>query len=215
MSEGERRLRGVYEAESTGELAARYDEWAENYEKDVLGFGYLIPAVAAGLVGRYVPAGDGSGGRILDAGAGTGLMGEVLAALGYKNLTGIDLSENMLDAARKKEVYKKLYRMVLGEKLDFPDGAFAATVAMGVFTEGHAPPESFDEILRVTASGGTVIYSVRDSDRADTGSGAYEKRREALESAGEWNLVEVTEPYATFPLGDREIKGRVFVCRVP
>ncbi len=209
MSGGEKRLQGVYGAESTGELAARYDEWAENYEKDVLGFGYLIPAIAAGLVGRYVSTASGG---ILDAGAGTGLMGEVLVALGYKDLTGIDLSENMLDAARKKNVYKELHQMVLGERLDFPDNAFAATVATGVFTEGHAPAESFDELVRVTASGGCVIYSARaDADSADE----YEKRREALESSGKWSLVETTEPYGTFPLGDREIKGRVFVCCIP
>ncbi len=40
--------------------------------------------------------------RVLDAGAGTGLAGELLAGRGYTNLVAMDLSESMLrEAARK------------------------------------------------------------------------------------------------------------------
>ena len=65
------RLQNVYSARDNRELASRYDEWAEDYEDDMLSLGYAIPAVAAGFVGRYVPL----GGTVLDAGAGTGLFG--------------------------------------------------------------------------------------------------------------------------------------------
>jgi hypothetical protein len=56
-SERSNRLQNVYSARDNRELASAYDEWAENYEDDMLSLGYAIPAVAAGFVGRYVPFG--------------------------------------------------------------------------------------------------------------------------------------------------------------
>lgn len=42
--------------------------------------------------------------KILDVGAGTGLVGEELKRLGWVNLTGVDLSEDMLHVAASKRV---------------------------------------------------------------------------------------------------------------
>ncbi len=202
------RLAGVYGARDSRQTAELYDEWAAEYERDVLGYGYVTPAVIAGLLGRYVDAGAGS---LLDAGVGTGMVGEVLGPLGYADLSGIDLSENMLNLDRKKDAYRDLRQMELGERLDFPDNNFAAAVAAGVFTPGHAPPHSFDELLRVTVTGGHIIFSLRYDSAADIEFG--EKQRE-LEEDGRWLLVEVTKPYRQLPLADPELKARCFVYRV-
>ena len=74
------------------ELQERYDAWAADYDPDVFSFGYVVPGIIAGLMGRYEPERD----LILDAGAGTGIMGERLAHLGYKKLVAMDLSPGML-----------------------------------------------------------------------------------------------------------------------
>ncbi len=102
----------VYSARNNTELAEGYDAWAQDYEQDVLSFGYKIPAIMSGLIGRYLPSGTG---RILDAGVGTGILGENLAMMGYKDLIGIDLSAGMLEVARKKGVYRNLLQMILGQ----------------------------------------------------------------------------------------------------
>jgi hypothetical protein len=60
----------------TGVLADTYDAWAATYDSDMLAVGYMHPALAAGFVGRYVRALEGS---ILDAGAGTGIVGQILS----------------------------------------------------------------------------------------------------------------------------------------
>ena len=86
----EQRLEQVYGAKSNDELRAIYDGWAQAYDQDLQALGYSYPPAIAGLVGRYVRERDAP---ILDAGAGTGIGGEVLAILGYTRLTGIDLSE--------------------------------------------------------------------------------------------------------------------------
>jgi len=137
-SERSKRLQDVYSARDISELASSYDEWAEDYEDDMLSLGYAIPAVTAGFVGRHVPL----GGTVLDAGAGTGMFGSILRVLGYENLVGIDISERMLEKAGEKDAYHSLHRMTLGEPLGFDDGFFSAAVSVGVFTTNHAPTRS-------------------------------------------------------------------------
>ncbi|UCD33781.1 MAG: hypothetical protein JSV38_07975, partial [Desulfobacterales bacterium] len=58
------------------ELAASYDAWAKDYDRDMLSFGYKIPAIMTRLIGRYVSP---ESGIILDAGTGTGILAESLA----------------------------------------------------------------------------------------------------------------------------------------
>ena len=90
--------------------------------------------------------------RILDAGAGTGLVGEILASMGYRRMVAMDLSQGMLEEARKKGVYEDFHQMVMGETLDYETGSFDAVITVGVLTVGHAPASSLDELVRVTTA---------------------------------------------------------------
>jgi predicted TPR repeat methyltransferase len=201
-------LQSVYNAESSQEAAELYDNWAEDYEQSILSWGYATPAVAAGFFGRYVQPKEGA---VLDAGAGTGMMGEILAPLGYQDLVGIDISANMLELARKKGMYKELRQMELGGQLDLPTDAFSAVVSTGVFAAGHAPPESFEELIRTTKSGGHMIFSVRTDVYEE---GGFKDKQEALEREGKWQLVEATDPFSHLRFEDPELKVRVFVYQV-
>ena len=196
-------------AKSSQEISEIYDNWAEDYERRILSYGYSTPAVTAGFFGRYVKPEDGP---VLDAGAGTGITGEVLAPLGYRDLIGIDISPNMLELARTKGVYKDLRQMELGGQLDLPSDAFAAVVATGVFAAGHAPPESFEELIRATKSGGYIIFSVRTDVYMGAG---FKDKQEALEREEKWRLIEVTEPFSHLRFEDPELKVQVFAYRVP
>ncbi len=203
-----RRLESAYSARDSQEAAELYDNWAEDYERSVLSWGYATPAVTAGFFGRYVEPNNGA---VLDAGAGTGMMGEILAPLGYHDLVGIDISQQMLDLARKKGVYRELRQMELGGPLDLPTDAFAAVVSTGVFAAGHAPPESFDELIRVSRPGGHVIFSVRTDVYVQAG---FKDKQEALEREGRWQLVGMTEPFSHLRFEDPELKVQVFAYRV-
>jgi predicted TPR repeat methyltransferase len=195
-------------AKSSREVAEIYDGWAEDYERRILGNGYSTPAVAAGFFGRYVKPEDGT---VFDAGVGTGITGAILAPLGYRDLVGIDVSGSMLELARNKGVYKDLRQMELGGPLDFPDDAFAAVVSTGVFAAGHAPPESFEELLRVTKPGGYMVFSVRTDVYED---GGFKEKQEALQREGKWQLVEMTEPFAHLRFEDPNLKVQVFAYQV-
>ena len=195
-------------AKSSQEIVEIYDNWAEDYERRILSYGYSTPAVAAWFLGRYVGPEDGT---VLDAGAGTGMMGEILAPLGCRDLVGIDISQNMLEYARGKDVYKDLRQMELGGRLDLPTDAFAAVVSTGVFAVGHAPPESFEELVRVTKPGGYMIFSVRTDVYVD---GGFKDKQEALESEQRWQLVAASEPFSHLRFEDPELKVRIFVYQV-
>lgn len=202
------RLKEVYAAGDNEQLAARYDRWAAEYDADVGGFGYTYPALIAGLVGRHVRDLEAP---LLDAGCGTGMIGVVLAALGYRDLTGIDLSEGMLERARATGVYGALERKVLGEPLGFEDGGFSAAICAGVLTVGHAPPESLDELARVVRRGGQVIFTLTRPVLEERG---FKEKIEMLEAAGRWRLADLSRELAALPGAPEEAmlmaRGYVF-----
>lgn len=149
-------LHKVYGAKDRESLRALYDQWADQYDVDLLETGYLHYAVMAGLVTRHAPARDAA---ILDAGVGTGAFGDVLAILGYRDLHGLDMSDAMLARARARGCYAGLSNAVLGERLPFGDGAFDAIVSTGTFTTGHAPASAFAELARVLKRGGALMFT--------------------------------------------------------
>jgi|SRR5215217_9534943 len=202
-------LQKVFAARNNRELSEGYDAWAERYDQDVLRFGYKIPAIVTGFVGRYLRPDDGT---VLDAGVGTGILGETLKLLGYESLVGIDLSEGMLEKARQKGVYRTLHQMVLGERLDLLNDAFAGTVSVGVFTAGHAPPDSFEELIRATKAGGYIIFSIRMDIYLNEG---FKDKQGALEREKRWQLAEVSEAFRSLPfLREPQAESRVFVYEV-
>ena len=131
----------VYSSQNNQELAERYDVWAKEYEQDLLPENYTGPEPAIEVLVKYVS----KEAKILDAGAGTGLVGQLLHQRGYGNLEAMDISAGMLEEARKKNVYTALNQGILGESLAFGTDTFDGIISVGTFTLGHAPSSGFDE----------------------------------------------------------------------
>ena len=207
MEESHRRVQWVYGSTTNQELEERYDQWATEYDKDLDEvFAWNAPQTGADVLARLVP----NTSAVLDAGAGTGLAGKCLADAGFTNLAAMDLSQGMLDEARRKNVYNSFHQMTLGETLGFETGQFDAVISIGVFTLGHAPINSFDELVRVTKPGGYVVFSLR-TDMVDDGYQAYFDK---LDAAGKWKLAEVTEPYQPLPKGEPEVFHQIWAFQV-
>jgi SAM-dependent methyltransferase len=177
------RIQWVYSSTNNSELEERYDEWAAEYDKDLGGLGWTGPRAAAEALSRFVPADA----KVLDAGAGTGLVGVELRELGFSHLTAIDISTGMLNVARETGAYEALKREVLGEELSYPTDAFDAVISVGTLTIGHAPPDSLDELIRVTRPGGNIVFSMRPDHFEPSG---FKAKQEALEEARKWKLIE-------------------------
>ncbi len=189
MGKGEHggHLGAVYGAASAAELAESYDHWAESYEAEMRQAGYRHPLIATALLARHMAP----GGPLLDAGCGTGLMGEWLGLLGYGPLAGLDLSAGMLAVAARKGCYAGLHQAALGGALPFPAGHFAGIVAVGVFTTGHVGAEALAGLAAVAAPGAVLVVTVK-TPLWQTGF------VEAAAAAG-FHLLEATPPYASMP----------------
>lgn len=135
-----------------------YRAWAPTYDTGFADrMGYRLPEMVAEA---FVKA--GGLGPVLDVGAGTGLVGERLAAFGAGPLDGIDLSPEMLAQARAKEVYRHLVLADLGMPLELAANAYGGIVSSGIFTHGHVGPQVFGELMRVAAPGSVFALSVND-----------------------------------------------------
>ena len=207
--EEQNRVQWVYASTNNQELEERYDVWAKEYDSDLeQDFGWLCPRRSAEALARHAPL-DAS---ILDAGAGTGLVGEILANMGYKDMVAMDLSQGMLDVAAEKGVYRGFDQMVLGETLGYASGEFGAVISVGVMTLGHAPATSLEELARVTKPGGLVVFSLR-ADMYSPGS-EFEQQQTRMENQGTWSLVEATDPFLGLPKGEPDVYHQVWVYRV-
>ncbi|MCJ8502886.1 class I SAM-dependent DNA methyltransferase [Desulfatitalea alkaliphila] len=178
----------TYEAKTAQELADAYGEWAELYDRDTIKvMGYVGPQTAVSMLDGYL---NSKGCRVLDAGCGTGLVGEFLKHKGYKNIDAMDYSEDMLVEAEKKSVYKKLFQEDLNEGLEIPDNSYDATICVGTFTYAHVGPEAFEELLRVTKPGGYICFTIRDGAYEEYN---YREKMLELEASSQWELQELRE----------------------
>jgi predicted TPR repeat methyltransferase len=207
MSEPSDALHQVYAAKSEAELAAAYSAWSNGYDRETAALGYCLPFVITAWVARHVPV---DAGTLLDAGCGTGLTAPYLAALGYKEIDGLDMSDRMLAFARGRGVYRSLVQAALGGRLPIEDGAYAAVLSTGVFTDGHAPASSLDDLVRIVRSGGALVFTVRDSV---LDAGGFRAKMAELEAAGRWHPVEESPSFRAFAVAEPEVTVKAFVFR--
>jgi predicted TPR repeat methyltransferase len=196
--ETDRWIEDVYHVKDRQMLEQLYDSWANSYDADLQQVGYLHVPIIAGLVCRHVPDQQGA---ILDAGVGTGAVGEVLDFLGYKNLWGIDMSDGMLEKARARGCYADLRKGILGETLALQSNFFGGIVSTGTFTKGHAPAIGLVELVRVLKRDGVLMFTV--------GVSIWEAQGFAdvigqLIDDGAMELVEITPAYAPMPFSPAE-----------
>lgn len=159
-----------------------YDSWADAYDTDVADHGYGLPESMVRTLGDTIEAvGREVGGRggfsdpstvhVLDAGCGTGLVGQALAAAGYRTIDGIDLSSEMVALAEQRGVYRRL-EAGIDLTTPLPDHLVASADVVtvgGVFTVGHVPPTALSNVAGLARPGGLLIVSTRRAYQAETG----------------------------------------------
>lgn len=203
------KVQTVYAAKTRDAQEAAYDAWASDYERDLCAMGYRSPIFAATVFARFVAPTDGP---ILDAGCGGGLQAEPLAALGFDNITGLDLSDGMLAVAKQKGIYSALVKTPLGAGLpEFADDRFGACISVGTFTPGHAPASAFDDLVRVTRTGGKIVTTLRDDPDQDP---LYPAKVDALIAAGKWRHVFTSGQFPAMPYGEPEVTSVIHVFEV-
>jgi demethylmenaquinone methyltransferase/2-methoxy-6-polyprenyl-1,4-benzoquinol methylase len=100
--------------------------------------------------------------RILDVATGTGDVAIALTSLNPEKIVGIDISDKMLDIARRKVTEKGMQKVITfkqsdAERIPFSDGSFdAVTVAFGVRNYEDLR-KGLSEMKRVLCPGGTMM----------------------------------------------------------
>ena len=191
-----------------------YAEWASTYDDPGNPMFLAEEPVVHGLLARY-PAGDA-----LDAACGTGRHAAHLASLGHR-VVGIDLSPQMLEAARAKAPGARFETADLAA-IPLPDGGMDLAVCSLALTHCADLGPPVREIARVVRSGGRVVISDVHPFMAMLGAQAR-YRRNPTEHGFVRNHTHLASDYlAAFreagldvvrciePLwGDREITGLV------
>ncbi|HFC12331.1 MAG TPA: class I SAM-dependent methyltransferase [Anaerolineae bacterium] len=107
--------------------------------------------------------------RILDVGCGCGVLPAIFVGRQYK-YTGVDRSSGLLDVARQRAEeagYAAQFVESDVNKLDFPNAAFDAVIALNVLSLMARPRVALTEWARVLKPGGRLIVVEDDYASAD------------------------------------------------
>jgi len=146
-------LTGETEPLNRDRVIKTYARWAPIYDKV---FGSVFEAARRAAVAAC----EEIGGRVLEVGVGTGI------SLPYYSpncrVTGIDISEEMLEVARQRVAQERLghverLELMDAEHLSFPDASFDVVVAQYVVNTVPNPEAALDEFLRVLKPGGELV----------------------------------------------------------
>lgn len=134
-----------------------FDQHAESFE-DILveQLGYAVPV----MVRQRLQALElGPFNRMLDLGCGTGLTGGTLRDMA-NDITGIDISENMVEIAHEKDLYETLYVAEVEDFLeDNDDEPFDLVTATDVLPYLGALEPLFFGAAENMVAGGIFVFS--------------------------------------------------------
>jgi len=171
-----------------GNAEKHFDEVASNYEGAYLRAGYPDPQKCAQYVSKLADdLGLPSDTPILDFACGTGLVGKYLNEEGFSNVTGIDISQNMLDQAKAKGVYTDLQKVELGKEDfygTFPPllrNKFSIVTCAGLINNNHMDEKLFEQMLMSLKMDGIIVFAARYSY---IGKYWYDEKLESLEALG-------------------------------
>ncbi len=171
MSEKKIGYDDAYSLKTPEDSKKLYKKWAQTYDDDfALSSNYLSPKKISSFFNKHSRTTDTP---ILDVGAGTGLVGELLYRTGNKKIIGIDISSEMLEQAKLKRCYSSLIEADVTKKVPIKNNSIGAVVSAGTFTHGHIGPNAFDELLRITKPGGLFVLSI--NSKVFTKGGFQEK----------------------------------------
>lgn len=93
--------------------------------------------------------------KIIDVAAGTGFAGLELIKLGYTNIDALDVSQEMLNQAKKKNVYRRLICSYLSDQrtLEIETGQYDALTCVNAIGNKHIIQNAMTEMCRIVSKG--------------------------------------------------------------
>lgn len=161
-----------------------WDVSAEGFSKIVVAPEFEMPGrgVWTDLILEKAP-GEGSL-KILDVGTGPGLFATILSLAGHQ-VTGIDISEPMLDQAKENSAKYGVRPEILlmnSEDIEFADNMFDMIVSRNVVWTMVNPEAAYEKWLKCLKPGGRVVvfdegHEARPTDQLPEPPRAYDEER--------------------------------------
>jgi SAM-dependent methyltransferase len=204
MSERRGYLDRIYSVRGADALRRHYDEWAESYDGELAAAEYRTPERCAAALARHLAD---RAAPVLDFACGTGLSGEALGAAGFTCIDGTDVSSGMMEQARRKGIYRKLWQCAPDERLAVRERGYAGIVAAGAISPGAAPARCVDDALDSLAAGGLFVLSLNDHALEDAD---FVGRITGAAQAGQVEILEAGDGPHLPAMG---LKSRVYALR--
>ena len=157
----------LHTLKSTDEVRDLYDDWSKNdkYNQDMIDWKYSGPKE---VVSAFLPHAINKGIKILDAGCGSGLVGEELSKEGYSIIHGADIAAKLMNSI-PAGLYHELHNIDLNKPINFTDDFFDAVLCVGTFTFGHVKAKALSEFTRIVKSGGIIGFTINEGVFLDHG----------------------------------------------
>ena len=151
-------LESAYDLKSLSDNIELYSIWAETYDSGFID--KMRYKLHFSVANEFVF--NGGMGLILDVGAGTGALAEALLQKRKFIVEATDISAEMLEIAKSKNIYTRSFLSDLTKEIPVDDNAYDGVVSSGTFTHGHVGPGAMRELVRVTKQGGLITISVNE-----------------------------------------------------
>ena len=172
MTDDSPSLKAAYALSSVDDNRRLYAAWAKVYDQEfAVNMDYILPQHVAQLFVEH-----GGNAPILDVGAGTGLLGQLLYDY-CRPIDALDLSQEMLDASARKNIYRYLDAADVMLPIDHLDRLYDGVVSSGTFTHGHVGPDAIDNLLHLARDGALFCLSINKHHWAEKG---FESKFESL-----------------------------------
>jgi len=145
-------------------IRALFDSYADHYDSHLLKvLHYAVPQKLMALLSGVLPS--SAEWHVLDIGAGTGLMGELIKPYA-KTLTGVDLSKQMLAVAETKKIYDELTETDMLTFLAEKTNAYDLIVAGDVLVYVGDLEQVFAKVYNALKPGGLLLFNAEKGANA-------------------------------------------------
>ncbi|MFT5116369.1 MAG: putative TPR repeat methyltransferase [Parasphingorhabdus sp.] len=149
------RLAAVYNR--TDDKEQQYDEWAKNYDHDLVNDMEYVAFQAAGDIFMTTVTDTSLG--VLDVACGKGLAGAYLTDHCYQNIDGVDFSVEMLVRAKDRKIYQSTLQHDFTKPADI-ENLYDALICVGMFSFTIPKIADMHHVVNCVKPGGYCVITV-------------------------------------------------------
>ncbi len=150
-------------------IKALFDSYAAHYDAHLIKtLNYSVPSLIYNAFLRHCHGNDVH--TILDLGCGTGLCAEMFkqdVSFKITSMTGVDLSQKMLDLAAQKKIYDHLRCMDIVEYVAQDNNHYDLVIAGDVFVYHGSLAVIFAGVAKLLKKNGLFIFTTETTDLPD------------------------------------------------